>query len=141
MDIIALTTSLHTVIAVSDPSSGVSTIDLISWIGIPLFLAFVTAVVGIVRGSIKFAQYMAHSSESADSIAKTSDDLSKAMTSFVERTDAHLSLHDQEIAVIKYAIGPNGNPFKTARLIEETESADHLEARDVNEEVKEGGDK
>jgi hypothetical protein len=127
MDIIALTT-LHTMIATSD--GGVSTIDLISWIGIPLFLALVTAIVGIVRGSIKFAQYMAHSSESADSIAKTNNDLGKTLTAFVERTDAHLSLHDQEIAVIKYAIGPNGNPFKTDRLLQEGESTEHREARD-----------
>jgi hypothetical protein len=128
MDIIALTT-LHTVIA-DGASSGVSTVDIIAWIGIPLFIAIVTAVIGIVKGSIRFAQYMAHSEESSDSIAKTNGDISATLSAFIARTDAHLSLHDQEIAVIKYALGPNGNPAKSARLRDEMETSKHRASRE-----------
>jgi hypothetical protein len=114
MDIIALTT-LHTLIATGATNNGgVSTLDIIAWIGIPLLIALVGAIVGIVKGSIRFAQYMAHSEESSDSIAKSNDEISKTLNAFIARTDTHLGLHDQEIAVLKFQVGANGGPRPTS---------------------------
>ena len=104
-------------------SSGTSTTEIVAWIGIPLFLAFVGAVIGIVKGSIRFAQYMAKSEEAQTSTAHTNEEINRKLDGFIDKTKQHLSEHDQEIAVLKYASQRN-NGSSQRRAIHPTEASD-----------------
>jgi hypothetical protein len=84
-------------------SGSTNAIELVAWIGIPVFLALCGAIFGIVKSAIRFAQYMAHSEQSADATASSSAEINQKLTRFIDRTDVHLNIHDREIAILKFA--------------------------------------
>jgi hypothetical protein len=95
---------MTTVAGVLASGASTTTVDYIAWIGVPVFLALCGAIFGIIKGSIRFAQYMAHSEEAQDSIAGTNTQIRDQLNAFVDKTNQHLSQHDQEIAVLRFAV-------------------------------------
>lgn len=114
MVILTMVSSLHA-LAQDD---GTSPTQLIAWIGIPLFLAFCGAVFGIIKGSIRFAQYMAKSEEAQTSTAHSNEEINRKLDGFIDKTNAHLNEHDQEIAVLKFAQDRRNGATPTRKISE-----------------------
>ena len=92
----------------ASPDTGTSVVEIIAWIGIPLFLAICGAIFGIVKLIIRFAQYMTKSETAQSEIAKTNVEIRDILTSYMAKTDTHLGVIDQDIAVLKYKTSANG---------------------------------
>ena|ERR1039457_963207 len=123
MDIMALSSALHsTAVATGGPNS----VDLVAWIGVPLFLALCGAVFGIIKGAIRFAQYMTRTEKTQDATAASNEEIRSSLSTFIDKTDERLAKHSEDLAVIQYALGNSGgNARKLERLDAERETASH----------------
>lgn len=87
---------------------GTNAVEIIAWIGIPLFIAICGAIFGVVKATVRFAQYMTKSESSQSEIAKTNTEIRDMLTTYMAKTDTHLGVIDQDVAVLKYKTSPNG---------------------------------
>jgi hypothetical protein len=101
-----ITLASHVVAASSNNSFNL--IDVIAWICVPLFIFLAGVIYGVIKGAIRFAQHMTRSEKTQESIAATNTDIRDSMNSFMEKTNTHLNIHDQEIAVLNWRSGLNG---------------------------------
>jgi hypothetical protein len=60
-------------------------VDVIGYIIIPLALAVIGGTIASVRGAVKFASYMTRSETFQGSIAKTNQDISDKLTTYIEQ--------------------------------------------------------
>lgn len=97
-------------------SGGSTTIEILGYVGIPLFLALVGGCWAGVKGLMRFTQFMARSESAQRSIADSNveirDKINEAnehMNAFAEKTNKRLGEHDQAIAVLNYVVSHNGN--------------------------------
>lgn len=86
------------------------TITAIAGIGIPLFLLFCAAMVGIVKAALRIGRYMTLSQESQESTAKSNGEISAKLDRYISQTDSHLSVHDKEIALLQVVASTDRKP-------------------------------
>jgi hypothetical protein len=77
------------------------TITAIAGIGIPIFLLFCAAMVGIVKAALRIGKYMTLSEESQESTARSNGEIRDKLNSYISQTDGHLGVHDREIAILQ----------------------------------------
>lgn len=91
------------ILAAGSSNGGLTTFEVLGYIVIPLFVFVCGVLYGGAKWLTRAAQYMTHSEEAQTSIAKSNDEINAKLDSYIDKTNAHLSQHDSEIAVLKYA--------------------------------------
>lgn len=89
--------------------------DITVWglIVIPVVLFLVTAAVAIVRGSIRFAQYLSRSESLQASTEKSNREISDKLERYMSRTDEAIGSIKQDVAVLKFALRGNHSKGNT----------------------------
>lgn len=105
MSILAMAGFVH-ILAAS--SSGTSGTDLLAFFAVPIGIALIAAIWAIARASMRLGQYMARSEEAQESIAKSNTEINEKLHTFIEKTNEHLAAHDQDLAVLHFAVDSNG---------------------------------
>lgn len=81
-------------------ADGTSGVQIIGWIGIPLGLAIVAAIVAGIKGAIRFAQYMVRTEESQGRTAVSNESIEKKLDDHIAKTDRRLGDVEREVAVL-----------------------------------------
>lgn len=69
-------------------------------------------LVAVIRGAIRFAQYMVRSEEAQARSADTLDEIKTSLADFKTETEKHLREHDETLAVVTWELErSNGRPI------------------------------
>jgi hypothetical protein len=79
-------------------------LEVAEYIIIPVAIFLLGALLAAVRGLVKFAQHLVRSEEAQVVTANATQQINEKLGEYMERTDARLNEHAQEIAVLKYAV-------------------------------------
>lgn len=82
-------------------SSSTSGVEIIAWIGIPLFVFLCGCGVALFKGIVKAAQWFAHQQEAADRTADSNEGIDRKLGSYIEKSDKRFGNLEQDVAVLK----------------------------------------
>lgn len=83
-------------------------VDAIGLILIPVSIFLIGTVIAGIRGAIRFAQYMVRSEEAQQKTAESVHEMAAQMGDFMAKTDARLTEHGEQLAVVRWELERNG---------------------------------
>lgn len=85
------------------------TVNTIGLILIPVSIFVIGGIVALIRGAIRFAQYMVRSEEAQTRTADSVGEISERLSDFMKETGTRLGEHNERLAVVEWEIGLNGS--------------------------------
>lgn len=80
---------------------GTSGVEIIAWIGIPLFIFLCGVGVAVFRAIVKAAQWFTHQQEAADRTANSNEGIEKRLTEYINKSDARFGSLERDVAVLQ----------------------------------------
>jgi hypothetical protein len=97
-------------------SGGTSIADVLIFAGVPILIAVVAGVWALVKGLLRFTQFMAHSETTSRSVADSNieirdkiEETNNQLAVFAKETNTRLGAHDQALAVLNFVLNRNGD--------------------------------